>query len=165
MADRNLTQDLLQSLLIYDKESGYFFWKVTSGGAVKGKKAGYVCKRHIQIRINKKLYYAHRLAWIYVYGREPDSIDHINGNPTDNRICNLRSVTHQTNMENLRRATTKNACGFLGVETVKLKTKIKYVARIIVKNKRYTLGHAYTPEEAHQIYLEGKRKLHKGCTI
>ena len=68
-------------------------------------------------------------------------------------------------MENLRKATTKNACGFLGVETVKLKTKIKYVARIIVKNKRYTLGHAYTPEEAHKIYLEGKRKLHKGCTI
>ena len=39
----------------------------------------------------------HRLVWVLVYGRFPKQIDHINGNPKDNRIENLREVNQSEN--------------------------------------------------------------------
>lgn len=43
---------------------------------------------------------AHRVAWVLHHGHEPDVIDHINGDRTDNRICNLRSVSSRGNARN-----------------------------------------------------------------
>lgn len=161
-----LSQVELHALFDYNPNTGILTWRESHGGAKKGKAAGYFCKRHVQIRVDKKLHYAHRLAWVYVYGEEPLDIDHKNGDPTDNRIENLRSVTHQTNMENLRRATSKNLSGFLGVGTYKREgQKTRYIASIIVNGKRYKLCRFDTPEEAHEAYLNAKRELHKGCTI
>jgi len=49
-----------------------------------------------------KRYYAHRLAWLYVYGVWPDGdTDHINRNKHDNRIANLRSCSRSENMLNV----------------------------------------------------------------
>lgn len=56
----------------------------------------------------------HRIIWKMHYGSEPLVIDHINGNKTDNRIENLRSVTVK---ENVRNAKGRNASsGFIGVQ-------------------------------------------------
>ena len=166
MAFHNLTQTDLHSLLDYDQDTGVFTWKKSIGAAKQGKVAGYLCNKHVQIRLYKKLHYAHRLAWLYVYGYEPKDIDHINGNPIDNRIINLRSVDHTTNMQNIRKARSDNVCGFLGVETIIRKTtKTKYRATIIVHGKRIELGKFDNPVDAHNKYIEAKRKLHDGCTI
>lgn len=43
---------------------------------------------------------AHRLIWLLVHGVWPDNIDHINKDRSDNRLENLRSVTHKENMQN-----------------------------------------------------------------
>lgn len=42
-------------------------------------------------------YKAHRVIYKMVHGEEPDEIDHINMDRSDNRLCNLRSVTHREN--------------------------------------------------------------------
>lgn len=58
---------------------------------------------------------AHRAAWALHFNRWPEGdIDHINGNPADNRISNLRDVDNQTNMRNKSRSRA-NKSGVTGV--------------------------------------------------
>lgn len=57
---------------------------------------------------------AHRIIWALVHGCWPNEIDHINGIRNDNRLCNLRSVTHAENTKNTRMR-NDNKSGFTGV--------------------------------------------------
>jgi hypothetical protein len=62
----------------------------------------------------KRSYLAHRVAWFLVTGSWPENhIDHINGNPSDNRIENLRDVARCENMRNTRihKRNTSGHCG------------------------------------------------------
>ena len=44
-------------------------------------------------------YYAHRLAWFYVYGEWPvNELDHIDEDKENNAIDNLREATHAENL-------------------------------------------------------------------
>jgi len=105
MTHRSLSQARLRELLQYDPETGVFVWlQSRRATASRGSIAGSNHKsRHRIIRIDGVNFYAHRLAWIYVHGPIPDGmlIDHINGQRADNRIKNLRVVTHKGNMDNL----------------------------------------------------------------
>ena len=42
----------------------------------------------------------HHIAWALVFGRFPKQIDHINGDPKDNRLENLREVNQSENDQN-----------------------------------------------------------------
>lgn len=92
----------LKKYLSYNKSTGEFTWINRYCTRIKvGKRAGCLDKRgYTVIRFKKKLYYAHRLAWLFVHGEEPKTIDHINNNPTDNRIDNLRNVNQKINTLN-----------------------------------------------------------------
>jgi hypothetical protein len=57
----------------------------------------------------------HRAIWLMIYGTEPNQIDHIDGDRTNNRLGNLRSVTQQQNLANKRRLGRANTSGALGV--------------------------------------------------
>ena len=100
MAEEILAQARLKELFSYDEETGFFVRYKRLGP--KKNIAGHVAtKGHRQIMVDGKLYMAHRLAWLYVYGEYPQSlIDHINRNPDDNRICNLRLATNSQNQQN-----------------------------------------------------------------
>ena len=77
-------------------------------------------------------------------------IDHRDGNPSNNRIENLRVTTHQGNMWNQVRAK-----GYSWHEQTK-----KWMAQIKVNGKTINLGYFDTEEEAHQAYLDAKKIHH-----
>jgi len=142
-----LTQDRLKELLDYDPETGEFVWKISKrgirAGSVAGtlKPIGYIC-----IRVDGKLYRAHRLAWLYTYGYFPENqIDHLNGIRDDNRITNLREVSQFCNMQN-QKTRSDNTSGFPGVCWRKQRRKWK--AQIQIQGKRYGLGYYDTALDA-----------------
>lgn len=71
---------------------------------------------YVQFRYEQKTYRAHRLIWEMHHGPIPDGaeIDHINGNPFDNRLENLRLVSREDNARNLK-LQNRNRTGVPGV--------------------------------------------------
>lgn len=159
-----LEHELLTSLLVYNSENGLFFWRVHGKGKQQNRPVGSTSTNgYRQITINYKMYLAHRLAWFYLYGSFPNGfIDHINGNKQDNRIENLRIVSHIGNCQNQRKATSRSKTGLIGVCS---DVNNRYRARIRVNGKDFHLGVYSSPEEAHEIYKKAKRLFHKTCTI
>lgn len=155
-----LTVERLRELLDYDAKTGEFTWRVSCRGTKAGDRAGTDSsqgRRHIIIGYAR--FKAHRLAWFYVYGAWPEKlIDHINGDPTDNRIENLREASVSENMHNQRCAHKHNRTGVLGVQWRPEKNKFR--ARITIDRKEIHLGHFDTVEDAQAAYLEAKRKYH-----
>lgn len=93
---------------------------------------------YLRIGINGSTFLAHRIAWFYIYGVQPDEIDHINGDRTDNRIANLRAVTREENMKN-QRIYKNNKSGHIGVYWDK--NAAKWRACIRLNKKLHNLGY------------------------
>jgi hypothetical protein len=147
-----ITQEKLKEMLTYNPDTGIFTWKVKHlKKCILNKNAGTLKKAgYITISIKKRLYLAHRLAWLYVYGEWPKNhIDHINGVRDDNRIENLRDVTQRQNCQNKQ----SNRQGKL-VGTIYDKRDSKFYSRISIKNKLYTITSHETEQQAHEAYLE-----------
>jgi len=161
MAKTDLTAQRLRELLHYDPETGVFTWlKKPNRRIVVGSVAGnFTDDGYRAIRVDGRIYRLHRLAWLYAHGRWPDNyIDHIDGNPLNNRICNLRDVPQSVNLQNLRSAKKGNASRFLGVR----KHRNKWQASITIDGKYIHLGEYFEPEHAHAAYLTAKRIHHQG---
>ena len=163
--NKHLSQERLKEILSYDPDTGVFHWLLQKGNRVKaGDVAGapYTPERpYVKIQIDGFKWNGHRLAWLYVYGEHPeDVIDHINGDPSDNWICNLRSVTQSVNKINSRRQ--KNA-------------KSKYVGVYFYscggfegwrgKFQRKQSPVYKTQEEAHEFYLAELRKFNESDPV
>jgi len=163
MAKPNITRERALELLHYDPETGVLTW--LPGAKKNGRIAGGPNDEgYIGLMADWKVYRAHRLIWLMVYGYFPScGIDHINGIRTDNRLSNLRLATPSENAQNMRKATSQSAHGWLGVTYEKQKRRWR--ARIRVNGIKLSLGMYSTPEEAHAAYIEAKRKLHTFCTI
>jgi hypothetical protein len=99
--------------------------------------------------------FGHRLAWFLAYRQSPpDVIDHINGNPSDNRLANLRPATRTQNLINSK-LRVDNSSGFKGVSWNKKSEK--WVAQIQIRGKRHRIGFFDCPREAHHAYMEEAR--------
>ena len=153
MSKNDLTAARLRELH-YDPETGVFTHRRT------GKPAGNALPDgRLRICVDYRSYKAHRLAWLYVHGDWPNGcVDHINRDPSDNRIANLRDTTKAENTQNVTAARKSSRLGLLGVR----KVWRRYAARIKADGQERHLGYYDTPEEAHAAYLGAKRELHPG---
>ena len=92
--------DWLSANLSYDPDTGLFHWLT---GRCKGRQAGSVHKRgYIIISFRCKSLRAHRVAFKMMVGRDPIYIDHIDGDPANNKWSNLREATMSQNTVNSR---------------------------------------------------------------
>lgn len=142
--ENDLPVSVLRDLLDLDCETGKLTWKLRdikyfSEGKGKKKKrtAEHAAKQwnfryagkpaltakqgsgHLHGRIFDKRFFAHRVVFALHNGYWPKQyIDHINGDCTDNRPCNLRDVSHRENQRN-RKVNSNNTSGVMGVSYCK----------------------------------------------
>jgi hypothetical protein len=134
-----LTQERLKEKLYYVEDQGFFRWRSTWKIAGTAHNAGYF---HIGIDYEK--YLVHRLVWLYVHGYMPKEIDHIDQDPKNNRLSNLREVTRQQNKLN-DGPQRNNTSGHRGIDF--LEKLGKYRVRVAKEH----LGVFSTLEEAIAI--------------
>jgi hypothetical protein len=139
------------------KERGFAYNAIT--GDIIGINGNPITKKNrfgyrvCSLKINRVRYYiyGHRLAWFLYYGELPkNTIDHVDGDKLNNKMSNLRDVTHQENLFNCVRAK-----GYSWDSVNK-----KYAARIKVNNLNIFLGRFDTEQEARNAYLKAKQKYH-----
>jgi len=131
---------------------GKLFYKKSEGSMKKGWQAGTFTKNgHLRTLIKRKPYFVHRIIFMMHHGFVPEFIDHIDGNPANNLIENLRPATRSQN--NLNRGKHKrNTSGYKGVTWVA--SAGRYSTRIGLEGKRFFLGYFEDPQKAHQAYCE-----------
>lgn len=160
MAKRPLpSPTLLRQLLKYDPEEGKLYWvrrptsmfkpsrikqgvRTAEWSANKwntrfaGKEA-FTATRNDGYRIgsvNGRLLRAHRVAWVVHYGEWPaEDIDHIDGDPTNNRINNLRDVSNLENHRNEKKS-ANNTSGFNGVHWDAANKKWRALIKVNFRN-------------------------------
>jgi len=168
--------DFVRKLLHYHPETGDFVWKQRDASMFcEGKISAEVKAKRFNTRYagksaetdhsngyknisipGKGSMRAHRVAWAIVYGVWPsDDVDHINGDRTDNRICNLRLSTRSENLRNKKKF-PRNTSGYVGVSF--FKERNNWNAKIGVNGKYINLGYFKTKEDAAKARAKAELK-------
>lgn len=152
----NITQALCIQLFEY--RDGCLYWKRGNTRRKAGDKAGCLDKKgYVQVKIFRKPYKAHRIIFLMSHGWLPRFIDHIDGNPANNRVENLRACTQQQNVFNSSMRST-NTSGYIGVSWDK--SANKWRASVRVGNKTTVVGRFDTAEIASEERTRAAKMLH-----
>jgi hypothetical protein len=154
--------DILRSMFRYEPETGKLFWTINpprQKGFI-GKEAGTISvvrdiiRRAVQIQ--GKIYKVHRIIWKMQTGEDPgECIDHVNGDPLDNRWVNLRLATCSQNRANSRLAKNNR----YGLKGVRFHPERKcWEAWINIQGKTRWLGKFETPDLAHAAYNDAAQQ-------
>lgn len=109
------------------------------------------------VRINGQSFYSHRIAWAIHYGAVPkSSIDHIDGDKSNNRIANLRDVPHEQNCRNTK-IHSNNTSGVIGVSWSK--SHKSWSCEIRFQKKAKWLGRFKKLEDAVAARRAAEREL------
>lgn len=150
-----ISAEELRQLVHYDPDTGIFTWLQSKFQPYRiGKRAGSkMSNGYRRIFIGEKAVTEHRLAWLYMTGKWPQNhIDHINGDRTDNRFCNLRDVSRSTNLHNIARANKNASSKYRGVSPA----NGTWTMQILVNGKRIRVPGFSTEEDAARCYLAVK---------
>lgn len=125
MKAKEICYEKVKKLFYYDESSKSCIRHLSSSGNKRtfyGKEAGYACKNKRKqfikwvVTINGSHYNAARVVWILHHGFIDSLfvVDHIDGDPSNNRISNLRLVKRAVNNRNQKTPVT-NTSGVIGV--------------------------------------------------
>lgn len=159
------SQQRLQELFNYDPGTGIFTYKIKPNFKFKvGSVAGTIKKRgksagYCFIKIDGSLYQASRLAWMYVHGQDPGglTVDHIDRNPSNNAIANLRLAT--LSQQSFNRS-SNNSSGYRGVHYNKRNGK--YIACLHFRKAGIMTSKQFDTAEEASDYYEQMRQKHGG---
>lgn len=182
MTERGISIEMLIEMFELDADTGVIRWKHRpehhfrttaartashSANRFNSQLAGKVAftSRHqrgyLRAEIGNKLFQAHRVAFALFYGHWPAGvIDHINGDPSDNRICNLRSVEQAENMKN-QALRVNNSSGRVGVRAHKVTGKWHAAIKVNGKNKHLGVFSSHAEASAARSAAESKYGYHQ----
>lgn len=109
---------VLEEFFEYLPESGQLLFVKSARKGFVGKEAGWInAQGYRQIRFQGRTYFAHRIIWTLVHGDIPADkfIDHIDGNPSNNALANLRLVSLSANSRNSK-LDRRNSTGVPGID-------------------------------------------------
>lgn len=145
-----MIEDLLDEFFVCDLSSGKVFWRIHNGTKCRrGGEAGTSKKDgRVLIRLKGRAIYRYHIIWYFANGVLPkDQIDHIDRNPSNDSIGNLREVNNENNSWN-KGLNSNNTSGAKGVY---LNSRGKYIANIHIRGKTKYLGTFSTLEEAVSV--------------
>lgn len=145
--------------LRYDPQTGEFRWLRGDVGRKLDRPAGCLVRGRKVIGFGGRMYYASRLAYLLMTGQDPGKmdIDHIDGDPSNDRWSNLRAVPRSINLMNRRpyHQTTTPAENWTGRKGVYLRAtksgEPRYYAMTRSGGKLHYLGVFDTPDEAEAV--------------
>lgn len=151
-----LSQKALNEIFTYDGRQ--LRWRHARGSKPAGGVAGCLQPHgYWRVRLNGKLWYAHRIIYAMHTGEWPDYVDHKNRDTTDNRISNLRSCSKSQNEWN-QKLSARSTSGVKGVSYHKRSGL--WCVEIRKNKKRYRLGGYQDIELAELVAMEAREKLH-----
>jgi hypothetical protein len=146
------TQQRLREL--FDYKDGSFIRAVCQGRKHRGDLVGCISKPegYWTLRVDGRQILLHRAIWVYHYGSIPKGmvIDHIDHDPRNSRVENLRLASVTENNRNQSRRRSKHHTPYMGVNKAR---SGRWVASIEVDRRKKHLGTFDTPEEAHQARI------------
>jgi hypothetical protein len=153
----------MEQLLRLDHETGKLFWikPPKKHPDLIGKEAGCLAKsnkkNYYVVQVNGKKYKRGHIVFYLVNGfwAKP-CIDHINGDSTDDRPCNLRQATFTENAWNHKKRARRIELP-MGVRSL---ASGKFEARISYCGKQIHLGSFQSPDEASAVYQSKRKELY-----
>ena len=159
---KEISIDRLKEVLSYCPDTGAITWKSKMNRRiVVGTLAGSKDKKgYLHLEVSGVRLLGHRVAFAISYGIWPEIVDHINRDPSDNRLSNLRASDKSLNAQNQCLNKTRGKHG-RGVSFDKKSQR--YLSSIHVHGKTYRLGSFQTADDAHGAYAIAKAEYHKGA--
>lgn len=155
----------VKEMIAYEAESGAFTWLCNRKGRwarVGAPAGGARPDGYVRIGIDGKSEYAHRLAWQMAVGPIPKGmeIDHIDHDPSNNRLSNLRLVTSSGNRRN-RSRDSRNTSGVNGVYWAPHANA--WCVQLRVDRKVHHIGYFKDLDEAALVRkrVEAEHKFHQ----
>lgn len=150
-----LTQEEVRRLLDYNPETGELRWRATGKGRKKSRAAGCVDSTgYLKIGVNGRRYLTHRLIWLWFYGYFPENeVDHIDRDPSNNRLTNLREASRTCNSRNCGKG-ARNTSGVKGVFWYARYGKWQSSIMVDHKEKQLARHTDFTEAVAHRLAAE-----------
>jgi hypothetical protein len=146
---KQITQERVQELFEY-RDDGHLIRKKSAGSAKAGSVSASIdAKGYSRTVVDGQNLLTHRVIWVYHNCNLPKQLDHIDGNPMNNKIENLRPASMSENQRNAK-VRANNKSGYKGVYFHK--TRKSYVAQIRLHGKPVRLGVFANPIDAALAY-------------
>lgn len=159
MSDKDFS--FFMSRVFFDEKKSCFVWRKghpKADPSRSGMKVGTTWRGYSKIFFKGYTYSGHRVVWRYLNGKWPvGSIDHIDGNTSNNHPSNLRDVSIRDNLCNKK---IHRLGRTPGARKIILKNgSVRWNCEVSIKSKSYHIGRFDSEEESHKNYLKAVKTI------